>query len=192
MSLPLACLPGMVPTPSSGMAPDTSSASPDHANSAWQKEMERALTQAWFPPPFTLREPLAYEFNAHGLTSPEASTQESSVQEPAMREANPARQQRGGSVPAPAIRVHAEWAAHGARLWLGAHNDVLTAQLTQQMTLWLSEHGVRLLSLVGNGKTLYAAAPTSHSNADERCAHASDAPRTRDAFLHYFQSKETT
>lgn len=64
--------------------------------------------------------------------------------------------------PMPPVRLHAEWAAHGVRLWLGsdARAGLDTARLAQQMQRWLAGQGLCLLSLVCNGKTLYAAAPS--------------------------------
>ena len=61
------------------------------------------------------------------------------------------------------------------RLWLGADRDngLSAPQLTQQMMQWLGEQGVRLLSLVFNGKTVYRA--QSGISAD----HAPEMPGAR-------------
>jgi hypothetical protein len=77
-----------------------------------------------------------------------------------------AAREEPSSEPAPPLRWHAEWDERGVRVWLGLDSaaGIDAPQLAQQVLQSLGEQGVRVLSLVCNGKALYGNAAPRDSN----------------------------
>jgi len=68
-----------------------------------------------------------------------------------------------------AMRLHAEWSATGVRLWVGASLDDQAGMvlLGRPLRAGLERQGVRLLSLVCNGRIVYADATATHGVEDD-------------------------
>jgi hypothetical protein len=80
------------------------------------------------------------------------------------------RQENAGRRDAEPVRFHAEWTNNGIKLWLGADADAAASvpRLTQQVREWLNEYGVRVLSIVYNGKLVYDGEPDEHGGENDR------------------------
>ena len=81
--------------------------------------------------------------------------------------AGAARDEAKSAQPAAPVRWHAEWDEQGVRVWLGLDSaaGIDAPQLAQQVLQSLGEQGVRVLSLVCNGKSLYGSAFPREQNA---------------------------
>jgi len=68
----------------------------------------------------------------------------------------------------PSIRLHADWAAEGVRLWLGLDSSVLghMAAIVDQVRQCMRGQGVRLLSLACNGQLVEDDAATTSDNKE--------------------------
>ena len=86
----------------------------------------------------------------------------------------------------PALRLHAEWSIEGVRLWCGADKAVesTATALAPQLVRSLGEQGVRLITLVCNGRAIYAASAPMESagHSDTRQAVQDSLPIPRVQF----------
>jgi len=82
------------------------------------------------------------------------------------------RDEAADAEPAPPLRWHAEWDEQGVRVWLGLDSaaGIDAPQLAQQVLQSLGGQGVRVLSLICNGKPLYGTPrdPNPQSDRKER------------------------
>ncbi len=211
MSLTFSCLPGAALSAPAGVieAIGVMTQKPSLDLTPWQREMEQALAQAGLPhrllehqhqhaqddPDVGMRrrskrpaEPEIADTPVCPLvpSTPPKFAAMSALPEPALPVA--AHPKPAYPLPAPPVRLHAEWVAQGVMVWLGADAGatVSTPQLTQQIKHWLNGHGVQLLALVCNGKSLYSARPVN-----ERKATHGEAQRDLQDFPHAFHSQET-
>ena len=81
------------------------------------------------------------------------------------------------------LRVHAEWRLEGVRLWCGMDPSypASATELAPQLVRCLNEQGVRLLTLVCNGRAIYDA-PEVHAPAWQ--VESRDALQSQQAFPH--------
>lgn len=212
MSLPLSFLPGAA---LSGLA-GAMTQMPSADLTAWQREMAHAVAQAGFQHPSLLHQYQHGQDDTDAGTrrvvkrpsEPEiAATPACPLLPPLLPSTLPrfaaisalpelampvAAHQKPvcsfSALPAPPVRLHAEWAAQGVMVWLGANAAATpsTPQLTQQIKHWLGEHGVQLLGLVCNGKSLYSARTVS-----ERKAPHGEAPPGLQDCIQAFHLQET-
>jgi hypothetical protein len=89
---------------------------------------------------------------------------------PAAEEARTARDEPASAEPAPPLRWHAEWDEQGVRVWLGLDSaaGIDAPELAQQVLQSLGEQGVRVRSLICNGKSLYGTPRDPNPQSDRR------------------------
>ncbi len=145
-------------------------ASPSTASSAWPlQKKQRSIDHISFALPAIVPRPACSQIPQAATTAQGLSAHHSSVADSiragevtALRVSQPVA--LAGS--AQTLRIHAEWGLEGVRLWCGmdSSHPASATELAPQLVRSLNEQGVRLLTLVCNGRAIYAD-PEEHTPA---------------------------